>query len=128
VFPRLTVFHATHLVARATYDALTRAVGTRDIYRLLRLSPAQLAIRVETVTEQLARFRARLAESPAWGSEHPMLAAQPASAIIDDAVRGLSSYHTRPIVSRREHALHVDDVKLLYYYQNRTAHVPPEPT
>jgi hypothetical protein len=43
-------------------------------------------------------------------------------------VRGLSSYHTRPIVSRREQALQVDDVKLLYYYQNRTAHVPPELT
>ena len=46
--------------------------------------------------------------------------------MLDDAVRGLSSYHTRPIVSRRGQMLHVDDVKLLYYYQNRTAHVPPD--
>ncbi|HMG56408.1 MAG TPA: hypothetical protein VK601_23070, partial [Kofleriaceae bacterium] len=63
---------------------------------------------------------------PAWGVEHSLLAAQPAGAVLDDAIRGLSSYHTRPVVSRRDQVLQVDDVKLLYYYQNRTAHVPPE--
>jgi glycerol-3-phosphate O-acyltransferase len=76
------------------------------------------------VVEQLARLRARIADNPAWGAEHPLLAAQPPAAVLDDAIRGLSTYHTRPIVSRRGQMLHVDDVKLLYYYQNRTAHVP----
>jgi glycerol-3-phosphate O-acyltransferase len=126
VYPRLTVFHPTHLVARAVHDAVTRQAGTRDIYRLLRMPPSQLAVSADRVVELLARLRARLADHPAWGAEHPRIVAQPASAIVDDAVRGLSSYHTRPIVSRREQTLQVDDVKLLYYYQNRTAHVPPE--
>ena len=125
-YPRLTVFHATHLVARAVHDAVTRQTGTRDIYRLIRLPPQQLAVGTDRVVELLGRLRARLADHPAWGAEHPMLAAQSAVAIVDDAVRGLSSYHTRPIVSRRGATLVVDDVKLLYYYQNRTAHVPPE--
>jgi glycerol-3-phosphate O-acyltransferase len=125
-FPRLTVFHATHLVARAVYDALAQATGTRDIYRLIRMPAAQLGVPVDTVIDQLVRLRVRLAAAPAWGAEHPMLAAQAAAAVVDDAVRGLSSYHTRPIVSRRELTLQVDDVKLLYYYQNRTAHVPAE--
>jgi hypothetical protein len=31
-------------------------------------------------------------------------------------------------VSRSAASLQVDDVKLLYYYQNRTAHIPPEAT
>jgi len=125
-YPRLTVFHATHLVARAAYDAIARAAGTRDIYRLLRLSPPQLAVPAGRVIELLGRLRARLADQPAWGAEHPLLAAQPDAAIVDDAVRGLSSYHTRPAVSRVDQTLYVDDVKLLYYYQNRTAHLPPE--
>jgi hypothetical protein len=120
------VFHATHLVARAVYDAIAAAAGTRDVYRLIRLPAPQLAIAVDAVIDRLARLRARIAGHPAWGAEHPRLAAQPAAAVLDDAVRGLSSYHTRPIVSRREQALHVDDVKLLYYYQNRTAHVPAD--
>jgi glycerol-3-phosphate O-acyltransferase len=123
-YPRLTVFHATHLVARAVYDAIAAAAGTRDVYRLIRLPAPQLAVAVDAVIDRLARLRARIAGHPAWGAEHPRIAAQSAAAVLDDAVRGLSSYHTRPIVSRREQALHVDDVKLLYYYQNRTAHVP----
>ena len=127
-YPRLTVFHATHLVARAVYDAIARSAGTRDIYRLIRVPPPQLTASIDAVVEQLDRLRARLAETPAWGAEHPMLAAQAASEIVDDAVRGLSTYHTRPILSRHDHSLQVDDVKLLYYYQNRTAHVPAERT
>jgi glycerol-3-phosphate O-acyltransferase len=125
-YPRLTVLHATHLVARAVYDLIAAAAGTRDIYRLIRLPAPQLAVAVDRVVEQLGRLRARIAGNPAWGAEHPRLASQPVAAVLDDAVRGLSTYHTRPIVSRRDQALHVDDVKLLYYYQNRTAHVPPD--
>jgi glycerol-3-phosphate O-acyltransferase len=127
-YPRLTVFHATHLVARAVYDAVARVAGTRDIYRLIRVPPRQLTVEVDAVVAQLGRLRARLADTPAWGAEHPLLAGQDASEILDDAVRGLSTYHTRPIVSRHDHTLQINDVKLLYYYQNRTAHVPAERT
>ena len=126
VYPTLTVFHATHLAARALYDAIARTAGTRDIYRLMRLAPSQLAVDFNAALEQLIRLRARIAEHPAWGAEHPLMISHAAGAIIDDAVRGLSSYHTRPIVRRRDQTLQVDDVKLLYYYQNRTSHIPPE--
>jgi glycerol-3-phosphate O-acyltransferase len=125
-YPRLTVFHATHLVARAVYDAIARAAGTRDIYRLLRLSGAKLAVGADRVVELLVRLRARIADHPAWGVEHALLAAQPAGAVLDDAIRGLSTYHTRAIASRRDQTVQVDDMKLLYYYQNRTAHIPAE--
>jgi glycerol-3-phosphate O-acyltransferase len=127
-YPRLTVFHATHLVARAVYDVVARIAGTRDIYRLIRVPPRQLTAPLDAVVEQLGRLRARLADTPAWGAEHPLIAGQDAGEIVDDAVRGLSTYHTRPIVSRHDHTLQINDVKLLYYYQNRTAHVPAERT
>ena len=125
-YPRLTVFHATHLVSRALFDCVARQAGTRDIYKLLRLAPGQAALPMTQVLEDLARLRARIAATPAWGAEHPLLAPQAAPAIVEDAVRGLSTYHTRPIVAQRGDALHVEDMKLLYYYQNRTAHIPPE--
>lgn len=125
-YPKLTVFHATHLVARAVYDALAREANTRDVYRLLRLSPGQLAVGLDVVVAQLVQLRARLAAQPGLGAEHPMMAGQGADAIVDDAVRGLSTYHTRAAVVRRGGMLEVDDVKLLYYYQNRTAHIPAE--
>ncbi|MGE5183833.1 MAG: 1-acyl-sn-glycerol-3-phosphate acyltransferase [Acidobacteriota bacterium] len=126
VYPRLTVFHATHLVARVLYDEIARRAGTRDIYRLIRVSPSAGAVSVPDAVDGLVRLRARLAATPAWGAEHPLLAPQAATAIVEDAVRGLGTYHTRPAVVREADALRVTDIKLLYYYQNRTAHISPE--
>jgi glycerol-3-phosphate O-acyltransferase len=126
VFPRLTIFHSTNLLARAVYDAVSRAVGTRDVYRLLRASPPQLTVELSAAIAGVERLRARLRENPAWGSEHPSYLDQPSEAKVADAVHGLSSYHTRPIVERTGDTLHVRDIKLLHYYQNRTAHIPPD--
>jgi hypothetical protein len=72
------------------------------------------------------RLRARLRATPAYGAEHPGFTNQPSQDKVADAVRGLSTFHTRTIVAERGDDLHVADVKLLYYYQNRTAHIPVE--
>ena len=126
VYPRLTVFHSTHLLARALYDAIARTTGTRDVYRLLRATHEQLAVSVAAATNAIERLRRRLRDNPALGAEHPQYTEQSSAEKLEDALRGLSSYHTRPIVERGGDTLHVKDVKLLYYYQNRTAHVSPE--
>lgn len=125
-YPRLTVFHPTHLLARALYDEVARRAGTRDVYRLLRMSPAQLAVPKPDVVTAVGRLRARIAATPAWGAEHPQFLAQTDDAKVADAVKGLSTFHTRRIVDDRGDALRVSDVKLLYYYMNRTAHIPVE--
>jgi glycerol-3-phosphate O-acyltransferase len=128
-YPRLTVFHSTTLVARVLYDAISQNAGTRDIYRLLRAPQGHLEVPVDAAVAGLERLRARIAREPAHGSEHPLHRDQPSSAKLDDAIRGLATYHTRPIVERTGQdngLLQVKDVKLLYYYQNRTAHIPPE--
>jgi glycerol-3-phosphate O-acyltransferase len=126
VYPRLTVFHATHLLARVLYDELARRVGTRDIYRLLRVPVGQCTVDVASAAEAIDRLRARIAMTPSWGAVHPLQVTQAATALVDDAARGLGTYHTRPAVAKIGDALRVEDVKLLYYYQNRTAHIPPE--
>jgi glycerol-3-phosphate O-acyltransferase len=128
VYPRLTVFHATHLLARVLYDELARRAGTRDIYRLMRVPPGACSVQVEDAQGALVALRARLAANPAWGAEHPLLEKQAASALVDDAVRGLGTYHTRPVVAREGDTLRVTDMKLLYYYQNRTAHISEQGT
>lgn len=128
-YPRLTVFHSTNLVARVLYDAIAQQAGTRDVYRLLRAPQGHLEVPFEHALEQLVLLRARIAANPAFGAEHPMHVQQSATDQLEDAIRGLSSYHTRPIVGRSAHGsgmLQVKDVKLLLYYQNRTAHIPPE--
>jgi glycerol-3-phosphate O-acyltransferase len=123
-YPKLTVFHSTHLLARVLFDELAKRAGTRDIYRLLRV--AECSVPVETALAGLERLRARLAEHPEWGAEHPSYLHQSAAEKLDDAVRGLSTYHTRPAVVRKGDILELADKKLIYYYQNRTAHIPPE--
>jgi glycerol-3-phosphate O-acyltransferase len=126
VYPKLTVFHSTHLLARVLYDELARRAGTRDIYKLLRLAQTQCAVDTSDAVAGVERLRARLAATPSWGAEHPGFTSQSAEAKVADAVRGLSTFHTRKIVEQRGDALHVADIKLLYYYQNRTAHIPTE--
>jgi glycerol-3-phosphate O-acyltransferase len=128
-YPRLTVFHSTALVARALYDSIARNAGTRDVYRLIRAPQGHLEVPVEVAIEDLVRLRARIADSPRHGAEHPLNAGRSAAELLDDAVKGLSTYHTRPIVERTGDGnglLQVKDVKLLFYYQNRTAHIPAE--
>ncbi len=125
VYPTLTVYHSTHLLARVMYDAVSRAAGTRDIYRLLRASPQQLTVTTQDLVAAVEKLRKRLRDNPAFGAEHPAYIDQGSDVKVDDAVRGLSTYHTRPIVERRGDTLHVKDIKLLYYYMNRTAHIPP---
>ena len=125
-YPKLTVFHSTHLVARALYDVISREAGTRDIYRLMRAPSAQLAVRADVAIEELVKLRARIAANPSFGAEHPNYTSQSSDAKLEDAVKGLGTYHTKPAVVRHGEMLQVEDVKLLYYYQNRTAHIPPE--
>jgi glycerol-3-phosphate O-acyltransferase len=126
VFPRETVLHSTHLAARAIHDLVSRAAGTRDIYRLLRAPAEVLTVPASAVEAGVARLVARIAAEPGYGHVHTQLSIMTPAAIVDDAVRGLGSYHTRPVVERRGDDVVVGDVKLLYYYQNRTHHIPVE--
>lgn len=124
VYPRLTVYHSTNIVARVLYDAIARTLDTRDVYRLLRAPAAALEVPRSAVVDATAALRARLAAHPEWGAEHPLFMDQPAEQRVEAAIRGLSTYHTRPIVRQTGDTLRVEDVKLLYYYANRTAHMP----
>ncbi len=129
-YPRLTVFHSTHLVARAVYDAIANNAGTHDIYRLLRAPSGHLEVPVASVIAGIERLRARLGENPEYGAEHPLHTNQSAADKLETGMHGLGTYHTRPIVTLHgrgnESMLTVQDVKLLYYYHNRTAHIPAE--
>jgi glycerol-3-phosphate O-acyltransferase len=126
VYPALTVFHPTSLVARVLFDRVAAAAGTRDIYRLLRAPAAALAVPVEDIAADVDALRHRIADTPSAGAVHPQFAYSPANEIVDEAVRGLGTYHTRPAVVRRGGDLVAADLKLVYYYQNRTAHLPVE--
>ena len=123
-YPRETVFHATHLLARVVYDAICAAAGTRDVYKLLRRPPGH-ELPVADAIRALGALRQRIAAEPNAGRLHQRVAEAGDAAIVDDAVRALAGYHRHPVVTRHGEMLQVGDLKLVYYYQNRTAHLPP---
>ncbi len=123
-FRALTVLMAPNLVARALYEELARVHGTRDVYQLLRIAEPEIS--VDLCREGIARLRAALERRPALGAvAERWVTARPAE-IVDDALRMFRGYHTRPVVERVGDQLVVRDLRLLYYYQNRTAHLAPE--
>ncbi len=124
-YRRLTVFLPANLVARALFDRVAAEAGTRDVYRLLRLrdpEPVHVAELGRDVEGLVGRLRA--------GSEHgrlpERLRAAPAEALVNEALRAFRGYHTRPVAEREGDLVRVRNMKLLYYYQNRTAHLSPE--
>jgi len=124
-FPRESVFHATTVVARAVFDELCAQVGTRDIYQLTRLPPGR-EVAVPDVVRRLGALRAALAARPEAGRLHHRVVAAGDSATLDDGLRALGGYHSHPVLTRAGDHLRIGDVKLLYYYQNRLAHLPVE--
>ena len=74
VYPRLTVFHSTHLLARVLYDAIARARRhARHLPPDARAAARSSRVESPTRSTALVRLRARIAAHPEWGAEHPQL-------------------------------------------------------
>jgi len=121
-YPRESVFHATHAVSRVVYDLVCAQAGTRDIYRLTRLPPNR-EVALADVVRGLGALRTQLAAHPEAGRFHQRVESLGDQAVVDDAVRALGGYHKRPVLSRAGEQLIVGDLKLVFYYQNRLAHL-----
>jgi glycerol-3-phosphate O-acyltransferase len=122
-YRRLTVFLPTHLVCRSVYDRLAKRHGTRDVYRLLRFSEHDVA--ESEIREDLVRYRDALAGHPEVGALAERYATTRPADLIEEALRMLRGYHTRPVLELVGERLVARDLRLLFYYQNRTAHVDP---
>ena len=122
-FRRETVFLSSHLLCRALYDAVVERTRTPDIYRLLRLPTSAVSVPQEDVWAGIERLRAEVAARPELGRVDERVRAMQAREVMADALRALTSYHTKPVVQLAGERVQVGAMKLLYYYRNRTAHV-----
>ncbi len=121
-FRRDTVFLSTHIVARAVFDAVAGAAGTTDIYKLLRIPPAQMEAPVADVLSRIDGFCRAVREAPDSGVVHDSVPSS-TEAILTDAAGALAAYHTHPAIERGADVVRVRDMKLLYYYANRSFHL-----
>jgi glycerol-3-phosphate O-acyltransferase len=125
-FHRETVLQSTAIAARALFDAASAAAGTRDIYKLIRLGPDSLTVPAAEVLAGIDRLRARVAADPEQGTVDQRWRDAPAGELLDDALRAFATYHSHPVAERAGDDVVPTGMKLVYYYQNRTAHLPPE--
>lgn len=125
-FRRDTVFPATSLAARAVLDVIKERVGSDDIYHLLRLPMSAVHAPLAQVSAKLDSLVRTIEARPEWGRLNQDDSGRPTVEILDEAVRWLRVYHTHPVVERVGDRIQVGDMKLLYYYANRTCHIELE--
>ena len=123
-FQRESVFLATHLVCRAAMDEVVKRTQISDLYRLLRLPTSAVSIDVSDVCRAIDEMRDLLLAHPEWGQISEDLTERSAQQVLDDGLRALSTYHTKPVLKRVGDSLRVGYGKLLFYYQNRMSHIP----
>ena len=117
---------STHLLCRALYDAVVRRTRTPDIYRLLRLPTSAVSVPQEEVWAGIERLKSEVIAHPEHGTLDDKVRTMPARDVMGDALRALSSYHSKAVVQLAGDRLQVGAMKLLYYYRNRAAHIPVE--
>jgi glycerol-3-phosphate O-acyltransferase len=126
-YRRLTVFQPTNLVARAIFDAAAEAKRTRDVYQLIRLQDG-VEVPIEKIRQDVAAWRDRIAAHPDQGAVAERLRTMRPGDIVDDALRLFKGYHRVPAAERAGESVVVRDMRLVFYYQNRTAHIRTERT
>ncbi len=121
-YKRDTVVMSTHLAAAAAFDHLRRAVGSADLFALLRHSDdvsvprARLAADLDVLLAKARELEAKGELVLAAG-----LKRADGAQVLDEALRAFAGYHTNEVLAPRGVDLVLRDTRLLFYYQNRLA-------
>ncbi|MCB9639906.1 MAG: 1-acyl-sn-glycerol-3-phosphate acyltransferase [Myxococcales bacterium] len=120
-FIRDNMIMVTHLVAKAAFSLLRQKNPDMDLFRLLHtggdielLTQQELFQEVETLQMQL-----RDMEQRDELKLEPMLHEHNAEKLVQRALRLFKSYHTSAALQRRGDRYISEDMRLLYFYQNR---------
>jgi len=119
-YRRDTVLFATHVVARALHDLAVESAGTSDIHELMRRT---WRFAVDAVHARISHVVGRIRAQRDGGVLAHGLDPRNPEAMIATALRAWAACHPQPLVVRRGDELGVEDVGLLYFYRNRTAHL-----
>src|SRR5262249_11118268 len=104
------------------YDRLAAREKTRDIYRLLRVGEG-VELGFAELEADVARWQAALGGGGEGGALAERTRTLAPGEVVEEALRMFRGYHTRPVAERIADSVIVRDVRLCFYYQNRTAHI-----
>jgi glycerol-3-phosphate O-acyltransferase len=92
-----------------------------DFYQLIRIGAREARIERRALIEVIDRFKKFLAEQEDQGVLRlaTTLKNKPADMILDEAVHYLQMFYSKEIVLTSPDSIHVQDMRLLYYYHNR---------
>lgn len=115
------VILSTHLVSYVFFRYLEFVKKEHNLFKLIRIGFSEAKIQRNQLIAIIDRFRAFLREQEQQGIlrlGHSLIEKSSAQ-ILSEAVRHLQMLHSKPVVHLYEDKLHVNDMKLLFYYHNR---------
>jgi glycerol-3-phosphate O-acyltransferase len=123
-YARDTVIMPTHMVASACFARLRKASPAADLFTVLRQRDTVTVPR-DDLAADVARLRDQLVAMADAGeaSASEQLRRASGGDLVEIALRAFAGYHASPVLSSTPEGLTLCDTNLLFYYQNRLAHL-----
>lgn len=115
------VILSPHLVSYVLFRYLVNKNPRLDLYQLIRIGAREAQIDRLSLVRAIDRFKQFLAQQESQGVLRlaTTLKNKPADMILDEAVYYMQMFYAKEIVVMQADKLHVQDMRLLYYYHNR---------
>jgi glycerol-3-phosphate O-acyltransferase len=115
------VILSTQLFAYVLFRYLVHLNPRLDLYQLIRIGAREACIQRNELIVLLDRFKNYLSEQERKGVLRlaTTLKNKPADQIVAEAIRYLQMFYSKEVVLDGGHQIHVQDMRLLFYYHNR---------
>jgi glycerol-3-phosphate O-acyltransferase len=117
-YPRDITVMSTHLAAWALWRCLEDSVGSKDVFRLLRVPMGKRKFPRHEVEARIGSLQGELSKLQDDGRLHVELPSRPAG-ILSQAIDRFTRYHSGRAVASAGSFITMEDSKLCFYYRNR---------
>ncbi len=121
-YKRNNIVFSSHVVAFVAFEMLQKKHSELDIFELMRLPQEELEIDNDWFENQVDKLKVALIELKERGEiKLSDEIYETAHFIANNGIKYLGSYHPDPVIKRtKKNTIQITDMKLLYYYHNRT--------
>jgi glycerol-3-phosphate O-acyltransferase len=115
------VILSTQLFAYVMFRYLVHINPRLDLYQLIRIGAREARIQRTELIQIVDRFKKLLSEQEKNGVLRlaTTLKTKPPEQIVNEAIRYLQMFYSKEVVLDGGHQIHVQDMRLLFYYHNR---------